>query len=170
MKIRRLFEKYDIHSIRIAADSDIRASEASRVEIRFNSGGDRSAAYGVTFKLLGPGAGAHRYLRGIGPGSAPELTDEGRALGTEGIEPTLNELVGAIGNRIAKIHKEQSILNIQPVGKTFTLSGKTRFDVIADDGDGRLRIRIHAAEGDKDAALSANDLLDGLYTGLIERD
>lgn len=68
---------------------------------------------------------------------------------------------------MAKIHKEQSILHIQPVGKTFLLMDKTRFDVLADDGEGQLSIRIYREGEVSEAGLAANDLLDGLYSGII---
>ena len=78
-------------------------------------------------------------------------------------------LIRAIAGRVDKVYKEQSILNIQPVGKTFLLMGQTRFDVLSDDGEGQLVIRLHRPEGSSEAGLNANDLLDGLYTGLITR-
>jgi len=158
------FSRYEIRSLRIARDADIRAAEASLVEIFFTGG------FRVSFKLLeGEAAQLYRYFEGIGaaPGCEPELTAAGRQLGADERGASLRILLAAITDRVAKIHREQSILNIQPVGKRFLLYGKTPFDVLADDGEGQLAIRILRADGGSEAALAANDLLDGLYAGII---
>lgn len=158
------FARYGIRSLRIARDADIRAVEASLVEIFFTDG------FRVSFKLLeGDAAQLYRNLKGIGaaPGCKPELTPAGRLLGADEQGAWLRILLAAITDRVAKIHKEQSILNIQPVGKRFLLYGKTQFEVLSDDGQGQLAIRIQRADGSSDAALAANDLLDGLYAGII---
>jgi hypothetical protein len=158
------FARYGVHSLRITRDADIRAAEASLVEVFF------AAGFRVSFKLLeGEAAQVCRYLEGIGaaPGCEPELTSAGRQLGPDERGAWLRVLLAAIGDRVAKIHKEQSILNIQPVGKSFLLYGKTQFDVLSDDGEGQLAIRIRRGDGDSEAALAANDLLDGLYAGII---
>jgi hypothetical protein len=158
------FSRYEIRSLRIARDADIRAAEACLVEIFFTGG------FRVSFKLLeGEAAQLYRYFEGIGaaPGCEPELTAAGRQLGADERGASLRILLAAITDRVAKIHREQSILNIQPVGKRFLLYGKTEFDVLADDGEGQLAIRILRADGGSEAALAANDLLDGLYAGII---
>ena len=158
------FSRYEIRSLRIARDADIRAAEASLVEIFFTGG------FRVSFKLLeGEAAQLYRYFEGIGaaPGCEPELTAAGRQLGADERGASLRILLAAITDRVAKIHREQSILNIQPVGKRFLLYGKTEFDVLTDDGEGQLAIRILRADGGSEAALAANDLLDGLYAGII---
>ena len=98
-----------------------------------------------------------------------DWTPEGKQLGDAARQALVAGLIRAISDRVAKVYQEQSILNIQPVGKTFLLMGKTRFDVLADDGEGQLSIRLHRPEGASEAGLNANDLLDGLYTGLITR-
>ena len=159
-----LFARYEVRSLRIARDADIRAAEASLVEISFAGG------YRVSFKLLeGEAAQLYRFLEGVGaaPRCEPQLTPAGRQLGPDERAAWLRILLGAIADRVAKIHKEQSILNIQPVGKSFLLYGKTQFDVLSDDGEGQLAIRIQRADGSSEAALGANDLLDGLYAGII---
>ena len=158
------FSRYEIRSLRIARDAVIRAAEASLVEIFFTGG------FRVSFKLLeGEAAQLYRYFEGIGaaPGCEPELTAAGRQLGADERGASLRILLAAITDRVAKIHREQSILNIQPVGKRFLLYGKTEFDVLTDDGEGQLAIRILRADGGSEAALAANDLLDGLYAGII---
>ena len=158
------FARYEIRALRIARDADIRAADASLVEIFFAGG------FRVSFKLLeGEAAQVYRYLEGIGaaPRCEPEFTPTGGQMGPDERAAWLRVLLAAIGDRVAKIHKEQSILNIQPVGKRFLLYGKAQFDVLPDDGEGQLAIRILRADGGSDAALAANDLLDGLYAGII---
>jgi hypothetical protein len=158
--------------VRVSQDADIRDREVSRVDVSFGAEpGDGARAYHVVFKLLDQAADAWRYLRRVGPPPecTPELTPEGERLGAEEQAAQLGVLIRAIESRVAKVHKEQSILNIQPLGKSFLLMGKTRFEVLADDGEGQLRIRIHRPEGSSEAGLNANDLLDGLYSGLITR-
>lgn len=158
------FARYEIASLRITRGADIRAAEASLVEIFFTGG------FRVSFKLLqGEAAQVYNYLEGIGPapGCEPQLTPAGRELGPDDRGAWLRILLTAITDRVAKIHKEQSILNIRPVGKRFLLYGKTQFDVLSDDGEGQLAIRILRADGNSEAALAANDLLDGLYAGII---
>jgi len=76
-------------------------------------------------------------------------------------------LIEAIRPRVAKVHKGQSILGTQPLGKTFVLYDKTRCEVLADNGEGQLTIRIVRQDGSAEASLAANDLLNGLYSGAI---
>lgn len=155
-------ERYEIHSIRISREADIRDAEACLVEVSF-AGGSR-----VSFKLLdGPAARTHRYFEGIQPGPEPIVVADGAELGSEQREQRLRQFLAAIEERVAKVHREQSILDVQPVGKSFLLYGRTRFDVLSDNGRGQLAIRIRHPDGDSEAALAANDLLDGLYAGII---
>jgi hypothetical protein len=161
------FDAYDIQSIQVSHDADIRDDEASLVDICFDSGGD---GYRASFKLLaGAAARIHRQLKAIGPGLELDLTPEGKAAGAQAVAQTLRVFIEAITDRVAKVHREQSILGIQPVGKSFLLYGKTRFEVLSDDGKGRLAIRIMRKDGSSEAGLNANDLLDGLYAGVITR-
>ena len=179
MKLAHFFEQYRLDSLRISPDTDIRGKPVSLVDISFvpaqGSGSDR---YQVAFKLLEQAAGngaadSHQFLRAIGPPPACtlELTPAGQSLSAEQLQQQMDQLIAAISSRVAKIHKEQSILHIQPVGKSFLLMDKTRFDVLADDGEGQLNIRIYREGGINDlgneAGLAANDLLDGLYSGII---
>jgi hypothetical protein len=164
------FTDFNIHSIRITQDADIRDDEVSLVDISFNhDSADDSQTYQVTFKILKQASGTHRYLQGIGP--RPDfklkLTQAGQSLGQEGLCALVRTFIAAISNRVAKVYKEQSILGTQPVGKTFVLYGKTSFKVLADNGEGQLTIRIIRNSGSTEAGLSANDLLDGLYSGVI---
>jgi hypothetical protein len=164
------FDRYDIRDLSISEDSDIRDSEASRVAIRCNPDpGNSTSEYRVDFKLLADASSTHRFLRGVGPPPECEirLTEAGAALDSGEVNAVVRKLLNAICNRVAKIHKEQSILNIQPVGRTFTLASGTRFDVLADDGAGRLTIHILREDGASEASLGADDLLNGLHTGII---
>ena len=165
-------ESYSIDELKLSEDSDIRDREITRVDVSFDRGSDDDTkGYRVVFKLLDQAADTHRYIRRVGPPPecALELSAEGERLGDAERAARLQSLLGAIAGRVDKVHKEQSILNIQPLGKSFLLMGKTRFEVLADDGQGQLSIRIHRPEGSSEAGLNANDLLDGLYSGLITR-
>jgi hypothetical protein len=171
-KTAGFFTRYQINEVQLGSDKALGEREVSRVEVYFGLGADDAArGYRVVFKLLEQGADTHRYLRRIGP--PPEctvdLTPQGEQLGIDERETCVARLLSAITGRVAKVYAEQSILNIQPVGKTFLLMGKTRFEVLADDGEGQLRIRLHRPGESSEAGLNANDLLDGLYSGLITR-
>lgn len=172
MNVRDFFEHYGIDGLQVSPDGDIREREISRVDVHFGKDSDDAGkGYVVTFKLLEGASDAHRFLKGIGrrPDCVPEWTVEGSQLGNAVQEQCLADLIAAITGRVDKVHTEQSILNIQPLGKSFLLMGQTRFDVLSDDGEGQLLIRLHRDEGPSEAGLTANDLLDGLYTGLITR-
>lgn len=168
--LQDFFQSHDVGSIRITQAADIRDAEVSQVDIRFGqaSGGD-SKCYEVAFKVLDQASDTHRYLQGIGssPDFALALTGSGGELGRDEICSRVRAFIRAIESRVAKVHKEQSILGTQPLGKTFLLYNKTRFKVIADNGEGQLVIKIIRKDGSDEASLSANDLLDGLYSGAI---
>jgi len=180
MKLEHFFEQYRLDSLRITPDTDIGGKPVSLVDIRFvPAQGSGSDHYQVAFKLLeqagkSGAADSHLFLRAIGapPACTLELTPAGHSLSAEQLQQRVDQLIAAISTRVAKIHKEQSILHIQPVGKSFLLMDKTRFDVLADDGEGQLSIRIYRDGGINDrgneAGLAANDLLDGLYSGIIK--
>ena len=168
--LRSFFQSNDIRSIRISQAADIRDTEVSQVDINFGqSSAEPSKTYGATFKVLGQASDTHRYLGGIGP--APSFTLElsplGAELGRDEICGRIRAFIQAIESRVAKVHKEQSILGTRPLGKTFLLYNKTRFEVLADNGEGQLVIKIIRKDGSDEAGLSANDLLDGLYSGAI---
>lgn len=168
--LTEFFSAYHIEAIRVSKDADIRDDEVCLVDISFNrDAGEESHQYQVTFKVLNQASGTHRYLLGIGsrPDFKLNLTATGQGLGHKELCVLVRAFIGAITNRVAKVHKEQSILGTQPVGKTFVLYGKTSFKVLADNGEGQLTIRILRNDGDSEAGLSANDLLDGLYSGVI---
>jgi hypothetical protein len=170
--LREFLETYDISAIRIAQDADIRDREASLVEITFrqDSEGGSSTCL-VNFKILGEAARTHRFLLGISapPNITLELTQLGLELGGQQVSRIVRGFINAIAARVAKVYKEQSILGIQPVGMTFILYDRTRFEVLSDNGKGQLTIRILKKDGSSEAGLAANDLLDGLYSGVITR-
>ena len=168
--LRDFFQAYEVQAIRISRAEDIRAAEVSQVDIRFGqNAGQAAQGYAVTFKVLDQATDTHRYLLGIG--SSPDfklaLTGLGRELGQDEMRGRIKAFIEAIRPRVAKVHKEQSILGTQPLGKTFVLYNKTRFEVLADNGEGQLTIRIVRKDGSGKASLSANDMLDGLYSGAI---
>jgi hypothetical protein len=168
------FEDYRIRSIGISIGADIHNDVVSQVEINFFRDADNDAAgYVVSFKLLDKASDAHRYLRGIGGQLSDfrvQLTEETQGMGSNAIAGKVRDFIATIKERVEKIHKEQSILGTRPVGKIFVLNNKTRFKVLADDGEGQLSIEIMGKKGGREAKLAANDLLDGLYVGLIARE
>jgi hypothetical protein len=168
------FEDYRVRSIGISVGTDIRNDVISQIEINFFRDADNDAAdYVVSFKLLDRASDAHRYLRGIGGRSSDfrvQVTEETQGLGRQAIAGKVRDFIATIKERVEKIHKEQSILGTQPVGKIYILNNKSRFKVLADDGQGQLRIEIMDKEGRREARLGANDLLDGLYVGLIAEE
>ena len=168
------FETYRIRAIGINIGADIRNDVISQVEINFFGDADKVAAdYVVSFKLLDKASDTHRYLRGIGGQLSDfrvQLTAKALGMGRNAITGKVRNFIAAIEERVGKIHKEQSILGTQPVGKIFVLNNKTRFKVLADDGEGQLSIEIVDKEGECEAKLGANDLLDGLYVGLIAEE
>jgi len=168
--LRDFFQSNGIRSIRISQAADIRDAEVSQVDISFGLGSaDTSRNYDATFKVLDRASDTHRYLSSIGspPNFTLELSPLGQELGRDEISSRLRAFIRAIESRVAKVHKEQSILGTRPLGKTFVLYNKTRFEVLADNGEGQLVIKIIRKDGSDEASLSANDLLDGLYSGAI---
>lgn len=172
--VRSFFENFLIRSIGISIGTDIRNDVISQVEMNFLKEADDDAKdYVVSFKLLDKASDTHRYLRGISGRHADfrvRLAQEAQGMGSKAIASKVQGFLDAIEERVAKIHKEQSILGIRPVGKVFVLNNKTRFKVLADNGKGQLSIEIMDKEGSRQAKLAANDLLDGLYVGLISRE
>lgn len=172
MNVGEFLTRYHIEELLVGRDADIADREVSRVEVEFGREADEGArACRVVFKLLDQASDTHRYLRRVGPPPecAIEWVAQGLGLGAAEQRACIARLLKAIDSRVAKVYTEQSILNIRPVGKSFVLMGQTRFDVLSDDGEGQLRIRLYRPDGSSEAALGANDLLDGLYSGLITR-
>ncbi|MCU7864189.1 MAG: hypothetical protein KZQ92_09465 [Candidatus Thiodiazotropha sp. (ex Lucinoma borealis)] len=168
--VSRFFEEYGIRTINITQGEDIRKDEVCHVEMIFAADSDSDGKeYVVSFKLTGDVIDLHHHISSIDCPANPVLvlTTEGEKLATEDVKELLRHFLNAIGPRVAKIHKEQSILATRPLGKTFILHNKTRFKVLTDDGEGHLTIGIIDGEIVREAKLSANDLLDGLYVGMI---
>ena len=168
--LKGFFDDYGVAAIRISKAADIRDAEVSQVDINFGQRpGGSSQDYAVTFKVLDRASDTHRFLLGIGspPDFKVELTGLGEEIGSAEICDRIRVLIDVIKPRVAKVHKEQSILGTKPLGKTFLLYNKTRFEVLTDNGEGQLTIRIIRKDGTDEASLSANDLLDGLYSGVI---
>lgn len=171
-QLQTFMESYSVSELVIHREADIRNREISQVEVRFDDTSEGGKiACDVAFKLLEQGVDTHRFLARIGPPPQCEIqwTEGGQALGADEKSACITRMINAIDGRVAKVHKEQSILHIQPVGHSFMLMGRTRFDVLSEGSDGQLQIRLHHPEGTSEAGLNANDLLDGLYSGLITR-
>ncbi len=170
LRASKLFADYSLRSLSLSRGTDISGQEVSDVEIRLATDiDDPGSDHRVSFKVLDRGADSHRYISSVvvQPRLELSLTDEGRRLSTEDVSAKALRFIDSIDTRVAKIHQEQSILSTQPVGKTFELNHKTRFTVLADDGAGHLTISIQGKDGEQQAKLAANDLLDGLYAGFI---
>ncbi|MCU7930746.1 MAG: hypothetical protein KZQ90_08095 [Candidatus Thiodiazotropha sp. (ex Codakia rugifera)] len=168
--VSRFFKAYGINTINITRGEDIRKDEVCHVEMIFTADSDSDGKeYVVSFKLSGDTKDLHRHISAIDCPANPVLvlTTEGEKLAAVDIRERLRHFLNAIGPRVAKIHKEQSILSTRPLGKTFILHNKTHFKVLTDDGEGHLTIGIIDGESVREAKLSANDLLDGLYVGMI---
>ncbi len=170
-RVRDFFAKYQIRSIAISTGADISNAAVSQVEISFYNESDHDAsAYVVSFKLLGTASDSHCFLQSIGLRQSKlqvVVAQAGRDLGSNAMASKLRAFMTAIESRVAKIYREQSIMGIKPLGKTFVLNNKTRFKVIADNGEGQLSIELLDKDDEREASLAANDLLDGLYVGLI---
>ncbi len=172
--LRCFFDDYLIRSIGISIGSDIRNDAVSQVDIHFfREVGNDATAYLVSFKLLDRASDAYRYLRSISSQNTNfqvQAAEAGQGLGSDALARKVRNFIAAIRERVEKIHKEQSILGTQPLGKTFILNNKARFKVVADDGEGQLTIEIMGQQGGREARLGMNDLLDGLYTGMIAEE
>ena len=118
------------------------------------------AGYGVQFKLQGQEARLGSKLSRLeGDGTVI-------AVGSAALEKELEEFFKSIEGRLRRIRHEQEVQKIEYLGNTFSLNGKTVFDVIADE-DGKLTIEMHKGDERKKAMLLASSLLDGLYDGSI---
>ncbi|MES9926460.1 MAG: hypothetical protein ABW152_20490 [Candidatus Thiodiazotropha endolucinida] len=168
--ISGFFNEYGIRIINITKGEDIRKDEVSHVEIVFAAETDSDGKDTVvSFKLTEQASDLHRYISTIDCSTNPilDLTASGEKLVAGAVRGRLWHFINTISPRVAKIHKEQSILATRPLGKTFILNNKTQFKVLKDDGEGHLTIGIIDGDVVREAKLSANDLLDGLYVGMI---
>jgi len=118
------------------------------------------AGYGVQFKLQGQEARLGSKLSRLeGDGTVI-------AVGSAALEKELEEFFKSIEGRLRRIRHEEEVQKIEYLGNTFSLNGKTVFDVIADE-DGKLTIEMHKGDERKKAMLLASSLLDGLYDGSV---
>ena len=119
------YRAYDIHSINVSADADIRDDETSLVDIQF-AAGEETESYQVNFKLLGAASRTHRYLKRLGPRPhlQAELTAAGTEMGQDSMRKMLCEFVEAIRDRVI-----ESALNIQSLAQSggYGLVGNNTF-------------------------------------------
>jgi hypothetical protein len=131
---------------------------------------DKHGDYQVSFKLVDQCADIACFLSQVT--SESTITVQLTKLGQQSDEATLktvfNQFINIIKPRIKEAKKEQDIQSIIFVGNTFVLNNTTTFDVLTDDGEGRLTINIHGDNKQDNLNLSSHGLLDGLYLGIIK--
>lgn len=133
------------------------AEQVCHLELEFEAG------YKVQFKLQDSLARLGEKLLGIsGSGDLDVIPGSD----TTSLEEELENFFKSIEGRLVRILHEEDVQNIEYLGNTFELNGKTVFDVVADE-DGRLTIEMHKGEKRQPAMLLASSLLDGLYDGSI---
>jgi hypothetical protein len=156
---REYCQRYAIRQISLELQSGVvdTAEQVCHLELEFEAG------YKVQFKLQGEQALLGDKLSQLqGDGSVTCLAVADPA----GLESELEDFFKSIEGRLQRIRHEEDVQNIEYLGNTFVLGGKTVFDVIADE-DGRLTIDMHKGEKRQQAMLLASSLLDGLYDGSI---
>ena len=89
-------------------------------------------------------------------------------MNAEQVNNKLRSFIEIIRDRVKSAQKEQSVQNITYVGNTFILNNSTKFKVLSDEGEGRLKIEVLTKDKPLDALLTASGLLDGLYLGSIK--
>jgi len=149
-------QRYGVRSIALEIQSGVvaTAEQICHLNLEFEAG------YGVQFKLQGQEARLGSKLSRLeGDGTVI-------AVGSAALEKELEEFFKSIEGRLRRIRHEQEVQKIEYLGNTFSLNGKTVFDVIADE-DGKLTIEMHKGDERKKAMLLASSLLDGLYDGSV---
>ena len=148
------------HSITGQALSDVTLSCVS----------EKHGNYKVSFKLVDECADIACYLSEVAYDSSitVKLTDNGLQSDEKTLKDIFNLFIKIVKPRIKEAQKEQDIQSIVFVGNTFILNNSTTFDVLTDDGEGRLTINIHGENKQDNLNLSSHGLLDGLYLGLIK--
>jgi hypothetical protein len=152
-------QRYAIKQISLELQSGVvdTADRVCHLELQFEVG------YKVQFKLQGEQAllgDKLSLLRADGTVTCLAGAD------ATGLESELESFFKSIAGRLQRILHEEDVQNIEYLGNTFELNGKTVFDVVADD-DGRLTISMHRGAERQEAMLLASSLLDGLYDGSI---
>jgi len=153
---REYCQRYGVRSIAFEIQSGVvaTAEQICHLNLEFEAG------YGVQFKLQGQEARLGSKLSRLeGDGTVI-------AVGSAALEKELEEFFKSIEGRLRRIRHEQEVQKIEYLGNTFSLNGKTVFDVIADE-DGKLTIEMHKGDERKKAMLLASSLLDGLYDGSV---
>jgi hypothetical protein len=156
---REYCQRYGIQQIGLELQSGVvdTAERVCHLELVFEAG------YKVQFKLQGELALLGDKLSQLqGDGSVSCLAGVDAA----GLETELETFFKFIEGRLQRIRHEEDVQNIEYLGNTFVLSGKTVFDVVADE-DGKLSIEMHKGDQRQQAMLLASSLLDGLYDGSI---
>ena len=157
--VREYCRRYAIQQISLQLQSGVvdTADRVCHLELEFDAG------YKVQFKLHGEQALlGEKLCRLQGDGTVICLAGADAA----GLESELESFFKSIEGRLQRIRHEEDVQNIEYLGNTFELNGKTIFDVMADD-NGRLTISMHRGEERQEAMLPASSLLDGLYDGSI---
>ncbi len=156
---RQYCQRYAIERINLQVQSGVvdTADRVCHLELQFKAG------YKVQFKLQGEQALLGDKLSLLqADGSVTCLA----GVDATGLESELEGFFKSIEGRLQRILHEEDVQNIEYLGNTFELNGKTIFDVLTDD-DGRLTISMHRGEERQEAMLLASSLLDGLYDGSI---
>lgn len=124
---------------------------------------DFEAGYVVQFKLQGQEARLGSKLSRL---KADGTVIAKASAGSAALENELEEFFKSIEGRLRRIRHEEDVQKIKYLGNTFSLNGKTVFDVISNE-NGKLTIEIHKGHERKKAMLLASSLLDGLYDGSV---
>ncbi len=156
---RQYCQRYGVRSITLELQSGVvpNAEEVCHLGLEFEAG------YKVQFKLQGADAQLGEKLSRLQYDGEITPSD---AVDTGALEQELEAFFKSIEGRLERIRHEEDVQNIEYLGNTFCLNGKTIFDVVADD-DGKLTIQMHRGNERKGAMLLASSLLDGLYDGSI---
>ena len=157
---REYCQRYGVQGISLELQSGVveSADRICHLELQFEAG------YKVQFKLQDSLALLGEKVRGINGDGELDVVPGCNA---DGLEEELESFFKSIEGRLIRIRHEEDVQNIEYLGNTFVLNGKTVFDVVADE-DGQLSIEMHKEGGRQQAMLLASSLLDGLYDGSIK--
>ncbi len=153
-------QRYEIECITLGLQPGVVASadKVCHLDLRFVAG------YKVQFKLQGEQALLGEHLLSLRGDGSLECAP---GIDADSLEEELQGFFKSIEGRLIRIRHEEDVQNIEYLGHTFSLNGKTVFDVVADE-DGRLTIEMHKGDDRQSAMLLASSLLDGLYDGSIK--
>jgi len=166
------FKRYEIRNLQIAAATSLDKKTISEVRLLLIQDTQKGARdYAVRFTLSDACVDIHEYIKTFDTkgGLSMECKEKGKSLSEDELAALIRDFFHSISARLEKIRKEESVQAISYVGNTFTLN-HTTFKVLSDDGQGRLHIEILDKGKDSQAAgMSSHALLDGLYSGAIQR-